>query len=235
MSQPLSRILVAVDFSSSSERAVAAARRLATQTGGQLDLVHICALQFSARDLPSPSLNPGVIEGAQEALGKLAAATRADGFTVEAHFAVGAAAFGILDFIRRLNPAMVVLGSHGRGAMMRLLVGSVAESVMRRSPVPVLIVPAEQRTEATDNTAWSCRDCGHIVTNFESTIRCGQCGAEPPHWNSAPISAEPIDAGLPSVSDGAREQVSGGSSAGVATSPAGSDGGDVNPELRVRY
>ncbi len=88
----------------------------------------------------------------------------------------------------------------------------------------------------SDKVAWSCSDCGHIVSDLESTSRpCAQCGTEPHHWLAAPISDKPADAGLPSVAEGTREEVVDNESAGVITSPAGTDGNETNPELRVRY
>jgi nucleotide-binding universal stress UspA family protein len=124
----LPRILVCVDFSAASERAVAEAGVLAQWMGAQLDFVHVAP---SATDVE-----------AREALHALEASVREDGLVAKAHLGVGSAVAGILDFIARLHPVLVVAGSHGRGAMMGHLVGSVAENLIRRSPVPVLVVPA---------------------------------------------------------------------------------------------
>jgi nucleotide-binding universal stress UspA family protein len=48
----------------------------------------------------------------------------------------------ILEAARRTRPAMIVMGTHGRTGLRRALLGSVAEEVLRRAPVPVLIVSA---------------------------------------------------------------------------------------------
>jgi nucleotide-binding universal stress UspA family protein len=58
----------------------------------------------------------------------------------------GATAQTILTEAARLDVDMIVMGSHGRGAMVRLLVGSVSEAVLYKSTWPVLVVPTHQRT-----------------------------------------------------------------------------------------
>ena len=47
----------------------------------------------------------------------------------------------ILERVEKWDAGLVLVGSHGHGAMYNLLVGSVAEGVIRHSPVPVLVVP----------------------------------------------------------------------------------------------
>jgi nucleotide-binding universal stress UspA family protein len=59
----------------------------------------------------------------------------------------GAAVEVILDEASKLNADLIVVGSHGHGAVYHLLVGSVSEGVLHRSTCPVLIVPTHDRTE----------------------------------------------------------------------------------------
>ena len=61
--------------------------------------------------------------------------------------AIGTPVDRILDYIKDANIDLVVMGTHGRGAVGHLLLGSVAERMVRRSPVPVLTVkgPVENR------------------------------------------------------------------------------------------
>jgi nucleotide-binding universal stress UspA family protein len=54
----------------------------------------------------------------------------------------GRPAATILDQARKLKPDLIVLGSHGHGLMHDLILGSTAQGVIRRSPCPVLVVPA---------------------------------------------------------------------------------------------
>jgi universal stress protein A len=229
------RIVVGVDFSASSDRAVDEGLRLARQMGTRIEFVHICPLPPTAPELP---LDVGNFETAQKSLAQLKAAAEREGIAAGTHLGVGSAVFGLLDFINRLHPSLVVVGSHGRTAVMRMLVGSVAENLIRRAPVPVLVVPAPQRLRPSRDAAWSCRECGHILGGAESTGRCAGCGADPPHWISAPIvHDQPADVGEASVGEEERDEVpQGNDPAGLfSTSPPGTEGYNINPELRVRY
>ena len=51
---------------------------------------------------------------------------------------------GILNYVKEANADLVVLGSHGHGVVVSLLLGSVAEGMVRKAVVPTLIVPAEK-------------------------------------------------------------------------------------------
>lgn len=51
---------------------------------------------------------------------------------------------GVLDYVKRNKADLVVLGSHGHGVVVSLLLGSVAEGMVRKAIVPTLIVPASQ-------------------------------------------------------------------------------------------
>jgi nucleotide-binding universal stress UspA family protein len=234
------RILVAVDFTESSDLAVDEARRLARQLNAVLSFVHVAPLPpASPADLMSR--NPTDLGGLSEArarLTALVAACEREGIAAEQHLCVGSIVIGLLDLVERSSPLMVVAGSHGKGRITRALVGSVAESLLRRSPVPVLVVPSPRRQMAARHAAWMCRDCGHILGS-EGTQRCRECGADPAHWISAPISDEPIDVAEPAIGAIDRETLDQGRNndpAGLfATSPAGTSGTSVNPELRVRY
>src|SRR5262245_2376740 len=140
--EPLS-ILVAVDFSEDSDHALGEALRLATRASGRIIVVHVSA--------PRPSLPTDVvstqpldttdIERARGALRAIKDRVEALGLPVETHLAVGSVVYGLIDTIRELKPDLVVVGSHGKSALRRALLGSVSESLARRSPAPVLVVP----------------------------------------------------------------------------------------------
>jgi len=131
-----------------------------------------------------------------------------------------------------------VLGSHGRGAIKRVLMGSVAESVVRRSPVPVVVVPPAWRAQLAQGAAWACADCGHILPQSDSRERCHNCGRSPARWISAPVTHAPVDIDEAPVGEVEREEIGRDQSNPTslfATSPGGTEGYDVNPELKVRY
>ena len=58
----------------------------------------------------------------------------------------GATAETILKEASKLEADMIVVGSHGKGAMYQLLVGSVSEGVLHKSECPILVVPTHERT-----------------------------------------------------------------------------------------
>jgi len=228
-------IMVAVDFGSTSNRALDVAIDLAKRLSAPLDLVNVCpSVPFgkSVDDTP-------YVATAETELAVLAERAAAAGVTARTHVRCENVVFGLLEAIGELKPLLVVLGSHGRAGVSRVLMGSISESVTRRSHVPVLIVPAPEREKIAKLVAWSCRDCGHILVDGESAESCPRCDAYPAHWLSATITSDPVDIAEPSVGEGAATGVAApdtqdGPSMFV-TSPGGSyDRSTPNAEIRVR-
>jgi len=228
-------IMVAVDFGSTSNRALDVAIDLAKRLSAPLDLVNVCpSVPFgrSVDDTP-------YVATAETELTVLAERAAAAGVTARTHVRCENVVFGLLEAIGELKPLLVVLGSHGRAGVSRVLMGSISESVTRRSHVPVLIVPAPEREKIAKLVAWSCRDCGHILVDGESAESCPRCDAYPAHWLSATITSDPVDIAEPSVGEGAATGVAApdtqdGPSMFV-TSPGGSyDRSTPNAEIRVR-
>jgi nucleotide-binding universal stress UspA family protein len=228
-------IMVAVDFGSTSNRALDVAIDLAKRLSAPLDLVNVCpSVPFGASDADTP-----YVATARAELAELAELATAAGVTARTHVRCENVVFGLLDAIDELSPILVVLGSHGRAGVSRVLMGSISESVTRRSHVPVVIVPAPERQKIAKLVAWSCRECGHILVDGESADSCPRCEAYPAHWLSADIISGPVDTAEPSVGEGAATGVAApetqdGPSMFV-TSPAGSyDRSTPNAEIRVR-
>jgi len=69
------------------------------------------------------------------------------GIDAKARLVQGAAVEVILDEASKLKIDLIVVGSHGHGAVYHLMVGSVSEGVLHRSTCPVLVVPTHDRTE----------------------------------------------------------------------------------------
>jgi nucleotide-binding universal stress UspA family protein len=75
----------------------------------------------------------------------MAAQASATGADAEALLIQGPTTESILEQAKRIEADVIVMGSHGRGALYKAFVGSVSEQVLEQSPIPVLIVPVNDR------------------------------------------------------------------------------------------
>jgi nucleotide-binding universal stress UspA family protein len=137
------RILIPTDFSPSAERAIRSAEFLSRQGHARLDLLHVV-------QLPAPSylgrlgldrnLGESWITGAREQLADLARGLAGTEVEVETIVREGKPWKEILDVALERGTDLICLGNSGHSVLERLLLGSTAENVVRRSEVPVLIV-----------------------------------------------------------------------------------------------
>jgi len=126
------RLLCAVDFSETSRRGMIAAVDLARQFGAELVLLHVCS--------------PAQREEAERMLALWK--RRARGTTVTALTVSGSPATEIVQIAQERGCDLIVIGTHGRTGLARQLFGSVAETVVRMAPSPVLtvhLVPSSPR------------------------------------------------------------------------------------------
>jgi len=143
------RILVAVDGSPTSMKGLREAIRLAKDGRAQLLLLHVVNEFYAFASLdgfaPGVDLVPALREGGQRILAKAKAAAEKEGIrakTLLRETLGGPAADTIVRDARRQRADLIVLGTHGRRGLRRLVLGSDAEAVVRSSPVPVLLVRA---------------------------------------------------------------------------------------------
>ena len=149
-------ILVPVDFSPHADRAVGYATRLAGQTGASIELLHVVEDPYLASVwspdlyLPDPvELCAELAAGAHDRLAIIAAAVRAQGVTARASVRQGIAALTIAERAAAGRFDLIVMGTHGRTGLPHILLGSVAEHLLRHAPCPVLTVkvtPVDQPT-----------------------------------------------------------------------------------------
>lgn len=144
----ISRILVPVDFSTPSSAAVTYAFNLARTFGAAVDIVHVCPLLLYAMASDAP---PDAIEfernlqlKLQGKLDELAQQLRSDTQSVTTHLIEGAPYEGILNTAKRVGADLIVMATHGHTGFKHLLLGSVAERVVRLSEAPVLTVRAPE-------------------------------------------------------------------------------------------
>lgn len=133
-------ILHPTDFSPGCEHSLQVARSLARDLGARLVLLHVVPYGFYANDMTVP-VDPGVY---REALAE--ECQLVDGpdlkFPAETRLARGDAAEEILRAAAELDCGLIVMGTHGRTGLSRLLMGSVTEYVVPRADCPVLAVKA---------------------------------------------------------------------------------------------
>lgn len=138
MTKPL--LLVPVDFSKTSRKALDLARALAPRLGSEVVLLHVFE-----RPIPTyAEIPPETIEtfygtalpAAERALADLAESLGG----LRTVFREGDAGREIVAVTDELSPEMVVIGTHGRRGLARLVFGSTAEYVIRRAGAPVLTV-----------------------------------------------------------------------------------------------
>jgi nucleotide-binding universal stress UspA family protein len=138
-------ILVPVDFSDVTGKVIETAASVAAAFGGKVILVHVAEPepQFVGYD-PGPLTVrvavAGDIHADQRRLEELKAkfgATEVLALQVQ-----GSSPEEIVKLAREHGAALIVMGSHGHGALYRILVGSVTTAVLKEAPCPVLVVPS---------------------------------------------------------------------------------------------
>jgi nucleotide-binding universal stress UspA family protein len=141
------KILCPVDFSDSSRGALELALRLAREARGSVTLAHVVQTIYVTSPDPGFGLAPvytAMFEGADQALAalKAEAARLAPTVPVEVVRELGTPWDHLTGLARRGKFDLVVMGTHGRTGLAHVLVGSVAERVVRHAPCPVLVTRA---------------------------------------------------------------------------------------------
>lgn len=154
------RVLVAVDGSPTSRRALKLAVDLAAHHRAKLFALHVIderaiGLGLSASGYVAPAYVEGLIDALRKAGRKLLAAAqrsaRAAGQPIQGLLieSLGeGVAHTILDEAHKVRADLIVLGTHGRRGVARIVMGSDAETVVREARVPVLLVRAPARRPA---------------------------------------------------------------------------------------
>jgi nucleotide-binding universal stress UspA family protein len=145
---PLQTILHPTDFSEHSDYAFRLACSLARDYGARLLVLHVMewpslsyAGVMTAPPAPPPSAEQR--QAVQEHLRRIRPPDAS--IRVEHHFEEGEPAATILQVAQKNECDLIVMGSHGRTGLNRLLMGSVAEQIVRRAPCPVLTVKTPLR------------------------------------------------------------------------------------------
>ena len=139
----LGRLLLPVDGSRFSRRATARALGLAA--------VGAILLALSVLDAPPgfvtevPEVARDLLHSLEELVAEVARKAADHGLACETRIVVGPAYRSIVELAGQWQAGLIVMGSHGRTGLKRLLMGSVTERVVGQAPCPVLVVKADQR------------------------------------------------------------------------------------------
>jgi nucleotide-binding universal stress UspA family protein len=142
----LKNILVATDFGEASDAALAYGRELARCFNATLHVLNVAddvyvRLGGDAYVAVLPDLQKDVEEAARKQLDALLVDNDPKPLTVkQAVITSSATAAAIVQYAHDMDINLIIVGTHGRGAMAHLLMGSVAERVVRTAPCPVLTV-----------------------------------------------------------------------------------------------
>jgi len=140
------RILIPTDGSEPSEKALRQGCQLAKRLGASVSVLYVdepIALTPLVGSQSIPHYEQWVREAkaaGEKARERAAQIAREEGLEAQTQLAEGRAVQQILEAAK--DHDLIVMGSHGRGGLDRLLLGSVTSGVVQRSPVPVLVVRA---------------------------------------------------------------------------------------------
>ncbi|MEO8043351.1 MAG: universal stress protein [Spartobacteria bacterium] len=145
----LSRILIPVDFSPPSQKALKYGLRLARLFNAELILLHVSEKMAVAgpRDIP-PRLDYSDDHAivAQKNLQALIASSKAAGSPkIQSTIRTGLAAHEIVEAAKELDVDLIVIATHGRTGWKRFCIGSTTEQVVRTAPCPVFVVREKER------------------------------------------------------------------------------------------
>jgi nucleotide-binding universal stress UspA family protein len=148
----IKKIVVATDFSETADRAVDYAFDFAAQIGADVTVVH--AYEIPPMGFPdgaliaTADLTDKVTKSAQAALDTVVQRGKARCPNVRGMLRDGEPAKEICDVAEELDADLVVLGTHGRRGLAHVLLGSVAEEVVRKCEAPVLTIRASAHSAA---------------------------------------------------------------------------------------
>lgn len=129
-------VLCPVDFSKSSDAALFFASSLARENGAVLHIVHVYEEPFAYTDLSS-YVPPADMQPAKDRL-EMTRPTSDVSFLQE--FIIGNPSDKLVEYADQNHVDLIVMGTHGRSGLNRILMGSVAENVIRRAPCPVMTI-----------------------------------------------------------------------------------------------
>ena len=149
------RIMIPIDYSENSKAALSYGADLALSFGASLDIIHVWdrptyltdAVMVQRPGEAHKPLGELIRENAQHDMDEFLAQVRLpSGVPASSRLLSGEPASALLAELKKGEHDMIVLSTHGRTGFAHLLLGSIAEKLVRLSPIPVLTVPNPART-----------------------------------------------------------------------------------------
>jgi nucleotide-binding universal stress UspA family protein len=146
----LKTVLVPTDFSDASESALRYGKAMARAFGASLHVVHVMedllahAWAAEVYVATMPQLRDEIEKESRQRLGTLLTDGERTELRAETALLAGNPFLEIVRYAKAHNIDLIVMGTHGRGPIAHMLLGSVAEKVVRKSPCPVLTVREAQ-------------------------------------------------------------------------------------------
>ena len=146
----LKTVLVPTDFSDASESALRYGKAMAEKFGASLHVVHVMedllahAWAAEVYVASMPQLRDEIEKESRQRLGTLLTDGERTELRAETALLAGNPFLEIVRYAKAHNIDLIVMGTHGRGPIAHMLLGSVAEKVVRKSPCPVLTVREAQ-------------------------------------------------------------------------------------------
>ena len=160
MAESITKILVPVDFSAHADRAFNYAVTVAQRFGASLTLVHVVEDPYVtgawSNEVYMPNLGEileALVADAERRLAALKQSVTAPELTIETAVIAGRPAPAIVEHATTGGYDLIVMGTRGRTGLSHLVMGSVAERVLRKAPCPVLTVHATSVASATREAA----------------------------------------------------------------------------------
>ncbi|MCF7787182.1 MAG: universal stress protein [Prosthecobacter sp.] len=135
-------ILALIDFSDVSAKILDHAEEHAKAFGGDVVLIHVVPPEPLVVDFEPPAVPPDVFKTRQKELFVMRDTLIEHGVQATAQLYGGLLLETVLDQIASLDPDVIIMGSHGHGALYHLIVGSVTEGVIKHASRPVLVIPS---------------------------------------------------------------------------------------------
>ena len=145
MAFPFRKLLVPIDFHEHSLGAIEVAKNIAQVNGGMVTLLHVVPMD---EPIDGPMYKEDFKEQEEKDAARLTeiGSQRLQGLRYEIMTEIGDPATGIINIAASREVDAIVIGTHGRKGLRRILMGSVAEEVLREAKCPVIALRLEKKS-----------------------------------------------------------------------------------------